>query len=104
MEHAFQNVSCPTLITLRGDSSRKVVPGPIAVLGPGIDERVRANPVKIWNNESISNRVIAIDLIQKLPNDPSLQETAREMEFVASVQESIEQLGRGEELPANKVR
>jgi predicted transcriptional regulator len=52
----------------------------------------------------MSNREIAIDLIQKLPENTSLQEIAREIEFVAGVREGFEQLERGEGMPAEKVR
>ncbi len=52
----------------------------------------------------MSNREIAIDLIQWLPGDVSLHEIAREIEFVAGVREGFEQLERGEGVPADKVR
>jgi predicted transcriptional regulator len=52
----------------------------------------------------MSNREIAIDLIQKLPPDASLHEIAREIEFVAGVREGFEQIQRGEGLPAEEVR
>ena len=52
----------------------------------------------------MSNRDIAIDLIQKLPENASLREIAREIEFVAAVREGFEQLDRGEGVPADEVR
>jgi predicted transcriptional regulator len=52
----------------------------------------------------MSNREIAIDLIQKLPENTSLREIAREIEFVAGVREGFEQIERGEGVPADKVR
>jgi predicted transcriptional regulator len=52
----------------------------------------------------MSNREIAIDLIKKLPEDVSLREIARELEFIAGVREGFEQLDRGEGLPAEEVR
>jgi predicted transcriptional regulator len=52
----------------------------------------------------MTNREIAIDLIQKLPEDTSLLDIAREIEFVASVREGFEQIERGEGVPAEKVR
>ncbi len=52
----------------------------------------------------MSNRDIAIDLIQKLPADASLHDIAREIEFVAGVREGFEQLERGEGVPAEEVR
>ncbi len=52
----------------------------------------------------MSNREIAIDLIQKLPEDASLHDIAREIEFIAGVREGFDQLERGEGLPAEEVR
>jgi len=52
----------------------------------------------------MSNRDIAIDLIQKLPEDTSLHDIAREIEFIAGVREGFEQLERGEGVPAAEVR
>jgi hypothetical protein len=52
----------------------------------------------------MSNREIAIDLIQKLPESASLHEIAREIEFIAGVREGFEQLERGEGIAAEKVR
>jgi len=52
----------------------------------------------------VSNREIAIDLIRKLPENASLHEIAREIEFVAGVREGFEQIERGEGIPAEKVR
>ena len=58
----------------------------------------------VCNNNLMSNREIAIDLIQKLPDDASLLDIAREIEFVAGVREGFEQIERGEGVPAEKVR
>ena len=52
----------------------------------------------------MSNRDIAIDLIRKLPEDTSLKDIARELEFIAGVREGFEQLERGEGTPAEEVR
>ena len=52
----------------------------------------------------MSNREIAIDLIQTLPESASLQDIARELEFVAGVREGFEQTDRGEGLAAEDVR
>lgn len=52
----------------------------------------------------MSNREIAIDLIQKLPENTPLRDIAREIEFVAGVREGFEQIERGEGMSAEKVR
>jgi predicted transcriptional regulator len=52
----------------------------------------------------MSNREIAIDVIQKLPENASLHDIAREIEFVAGVREGFEQIESGAGVPAEKVR
>ena len=52
----------------------------------------------------MSNREIAIDVIQKLPEDTSLRDIAKKIEFVAGVREGFEQIDCGEGVPAEKVR
>jgi predicted transcriptional regulator len=52
----------------------------------------------------MSNREIAIDLIRKLPEDASLSDIAREIEFIAGVREGFEQMEQGEGTPAEEVR
>jgi len=52
----------------------------------------------------MSNRQIAIDLLEKLPEDMSLADMAREIEFVAGIHEGFEELDRGEGIPIEKVR
>jgi len=52
----------------------------------------------------MSNRDIAIDLIQKLPENVSLHDIAREIEFIAGVREGFEQMERGEGVPADEVK
>ncbi len=52
----------------------------------------------------MSNRQIAIDLLEKLPEDMSLADMAREIEFVAGIREGFEELDRGEGIPIENVR
>ncbi len=52
----------------------------------------------------MSNRQIAIDLLEKLPEDMSLTDMAREIEFVAGIREGFDQLERGEGIPIENVR
>ena len=51
----------------------------------------------------MSTKEIIQDLLQKLPEDVSLHEVAREIEFVAAVQEGIIELDRGERIPIEKI-
>lgn len=52
----------------------------------------------------MSNRQIAIELLEKLPEDMSLADMAREIEFLAGIREGFEQLERGEGIPIETVR
>ena len=52
----------------------------------------------------MSNREIVIDLLSKLPEDASLNEIAREIEFLAGIQTARQQAHRREGLPAEDAR
>jgi hypothetical protein len=43
----------------------------------------------------MSNKEVVSDLITRLPDDVSLEQIAREVEFVAGVREGLGQLDRG---------
>ena len=51
----------------------------------------------------MSNREIAIDLIQILPESASLHDIAQEIEFIAAVRQGLEELDRGERIPIEEV-
>ena len=51
----------------------------------------------------MSNKEVVSDLLARLPHDVSLQEIAREIEFVAGVREGLDQLDRGEGVPIEQV-
>ncbi len=52
----------------------------------------------------MTNRELVIDVVRRLPEDIPLHEIAREIEFVAAVQESFEQLDRGEGVPIEEMQ
>jgi predicted transcriptional regulator len=52
----------------------------------------------------MSNKEIVIDLIHRLPDEATLMEIAREIEFVAGVREGFAQLDRGEGVPLDDVK
>ncbi|MCX8089518.1 MAG: hypothetical protein N3I86_01065 [Verrucomicrobiae bacterium] len=52
----------------------------------------------------MSSKEIAIEVIRKLPDEASLEEIARELEFVAGVREGVAELDRGEHLSAEELR
>ena len=51
----------------------------------------------------MSGKEIAIEVIGRMGDDSSLPEIAREIEFMAGVQEGLEELDRGEGVPLEQV-
>jgi predicted transcriptional regulator len=51
----------------------------------------------------MSNKEIVADLLERLPEDTTLQSIAREIEFVAAVREGLAELDRGEGIPIENV-
>jgi len=52
---------------------------------------------------SMSTKQIVQDLLQKLPEDVSLHDVAREIEFVAAVREGLSEIERGERIPIEEI-
>ena len=52
----------------------------------------------------MSTREAVQVILKQLPKDVSLHEVAREIEFIAGVQEGFTQLDRGEGVPLEEVR
>ena len=51
----------------------------------------------------MSSKQIIQDLLGRIPDDASLAEIAREIEFVAAVRKGLDELDRGEEIPIEQV-
>ena len=51
----------------------------------------------------MSNKQLVSNLLQRLPDDVSLQDIAKEIEFVSGVREGLDQLDRGEGVPLAEV-
>lgn len=51
----------------------------------------------------MSSKQIVIDLVRKLPEEASLQEIAREIEFVAGIREGMDEFDRGASLSAEEL-
>ena len=51
----------------------------------------------------MSNKELVSDLLTRLPDDVSLRQIAREVEFGAGVREGLAELDRGEGLEIDKV-
>lgn len=52
----------------------------------------------------MSNKELVIDLVRRLPDEATLMEIAKEIEFVAGVREGFAQLDRGEGVPLEEVK
>jgi predicted transcriptional regulator len=51
----------------------------------------------------MSNKQIVSDLLERLPDNITLQDIAKEIEFMAGVREGLDQLDRGEGVPIEEV-
>lgn len=51
----------------------------------------------------MSTKEIVQDLLQKLPEDVSLHDVAREIEFVAAVRQGLAEIDRGERIPIEEI-
>ena len=51
----------------------------------------------------MSTKEIVQDLLQKLPENVSLHEVAREIEFVAAVRQGLAEIDRGERIPIEEI-
>ena len=51
----------------------------------------------------MSDKEMVADLVKRLPDDASLRDIAREIEFIAGVREGFAQLDRGEGTPLEDV-
>ncbi len=51
----------------------------------------------------MSNKQIVEDLLQRIPENASLHDIAREIEFTAAVRQGLDELDRGERIPIEEV-
>jgi predicted transcriptional regulator len=51
----------------------------------------------------VSNKQIVTDLLERIPDGASLQDIAREIEFVDAVRKGLAELDRGECIPIEEV-
>ena len=52
---------------------------------------------------TMTNKEIVQDLLRRLPDDASLQDIARELEFVAAVRQGLSELDNGDSVPIEDV-
>jgi len=51
----------------------------------------------------MTNKEIVQDLLRRIPDDASLQDIARELEFIAAIRQGLAELDRGESIPIDQV-
>lgn len=51
----------------------------------------------------MSTKQIVQDLLQRLPENVSLHDVAKEIEFIAAVREGLDELDRGERIPIEDI-
>ena len=55
------------------------------------------------HTRAMGNKQIVEDLLQRIPEDASLHDIAREIEFIAAVRQGLDELDRGERIPIEEV-
>jgi hypothetical protein len=56
-----------------------------------------------WQTSAMTNKEIVQDLLQRLPDDASLQDIARELEFIAAVRQGLAELDNGDSVSIEEV-
>ena len=51
----------------------------------------------------MTNKEIVQDLVRRIPDDASLQDILRELEFIAAVRQSVKELDNGDSLSIEEV-
>jgi len=51
----------------------------------------------------MTNKEIVQDLLRRIPDDASLQDIARELEFIAAIRQGLSELDNGERIPIAEV-
>ena len=52
---------------------------------------------------TMTNKEIVQDLLRRIPDEASLQDIARELEFIAAVRQGLSELDNGESVPIDQV-
>ena len=52
---------------------------------------------------TMTNKEIVQDLLRRIPDDASLQDIARELEFIAAVRQGLSELDNGDSIPIEEV-
>lgn len=51
----------------------------------------------------MTNKEMVQDLLRRIPDDASLEDIARELEFIAAVRQGLSELDNGESIPIDQV-
>ena len=51
----------------------------------------------------MTNKEIVQDLLRRIPDDASLQDIARELQFIAAVRQGLSELDEGHRIPIDQV-
>lgn len=51
----------------------------------------------------MTNKEIVQDLLTRIPDDASLQDIARELQFIAAIRQGLSELDNGERIPIDEV-
>ena len=64
----------------------------------------RCIPGYFWQIHFMSDKQLALDSIQRLPADASLDVIAERVEFLAAIRKGLDQIERGETVPHEEVK
>ena len=56
-----------------------------------------------WQTSTMTNKEIVQDLLRRMPDDASLQDIARELEFIAAVRQGLAELDNGDSVSIEEV-
>lgn len=56
-----------------------------------------------WHTSIMRNKELLQDLLRRMPDDASLQDIARELEFIAAVREGLAELDNGDNVSIEEV-
>jgi hypothetical protein len=61
------------------------------------------SPALVAHGEDVSNKEIVADLLQRIPDNASLNDIAREIKFVAAIRQGLAELDHGKAIPIEDV-
>ncbi len=86
-----------------GDSASPCVPARKILRGNARDYYQICVSLAPKHNAPMSSKEIVRDLLQRLPENASLHDIAREIEFVAAVRQGLDEVQRGGRIPIEEI-